>query len=116
MNITVAEKVKPGSEVELKIRTAPNSFVALMAVDQSTLLLRPNNDFYNEHFEWTLERYSTATPRQGGYSQYPGEYSGVVTLTNADYFYNWTQPPYWMNGRVGKIFTYIYISLPATFF
>lgn len=86
--------VRPGEEVSLQIKTAPKSFVALMAVDQSVLLLRSNNDLYSSEFGWLLGSYSTQTPHQGGYSYYPGTISGVVTLTNANYFYNRTKPDY----------------------
>ncbi|XP_005191892.1 murinoglobulin-2 isoform X2 [Musca domestica] len=94
INITAAEQVKPGQEVALKIKTAPNSFVGLMAVDQSVLLLRSNNDIRPTEFGWTVGSYVTRTPHQGGYSYYPGTIVGCVTLTNADYFYNWTKPEY----------------------
>ncbi|XP_065357347.1 thioester-containing protein 1 allele R1 isoform X2 [Calliphora vicina] len=94
INVTAAEQVKPGEEVALKIQTEPNSFVGLMAVDQSVLLLRSNNDLNPHEFNWVLGSYSTNTPHQGGYSEYPGTTSGCVTLTNADYFYNWTRPDY----------------------
>ncbi|XP_075150113.1 thioester-containing protein 4 isoform X2 [Haematobia irritans] len=96
INITAAEQVKPGEEVALKIKTAPHSFVALTAVDQSVLLLRSNNDLRHSEFGWTVGSYSTRTPDQGGYSHYPGSSSGCVTLTNGDYFYNWTKPDYMM--------------------
>lgn len=65
-----------------------------MAVDQSVLLLRSNNDLRDSEFGWTVGSYSTHTPQQGGYSHYPGSTVGCVTLTNADYFYNWTRPEY----------------------
>ncbi|XP_073825812.1 thioester-containing protein 1 allele R1-like [Musca autumnalis] len=94
INITVAEQVKPGQEVALKIKTAPNSFVGLMAVDQSVLLLRSNNDLRAHEFGWAIGSYTTRTPGQGGYSYYPGTIAGCVTLTNADYFCNWTKPEY----------------------
>ncbi|XP_073821630.1 LOW QUALITY PROTEIN: thioester-containing protein 1 allele R1-like [Musca autumnalis] len=94
INITAAEQVKPGQEVALKIKTAPNSFVGLMAVDQSALLLRSNNDLRAHEFSWAIGSYTTRTPDQGGYSYYPGTIAGCITLTNADYFYNWTTPEY----------------------
>ncbi|XP_037817547.1 murinoglobulin-1 [Lucilia sericata] len=94
INVTAEKQVKPGQEVALKISTEPNSFVGLMAVDQSVLLLRSNNDLNPYEFNWVLGSYSTNTPHQGGYSEYPGTTSGCVTLTNADYFYNWTRPDY----------------------
>ncbi|XP_073823482.1 thioester-containing protein 1 allele R1-like [Musca autumnalis] len=104
INITAAEQVKPGQEVALKIKTAPNSFVGLLAVDQSALLLRSNNDLRAQQFGYAIGSYTTRTPNPGGYSYYPGTIAGCITLTNADYFYNWTKPSYmtaeFMSGRV----------------
>ncbi|XP_061396861.1 CD109 antigen-like, partial [Musca vetustissima] len=88
ITITAADQVKPGQEVTLKIKTAPNSFVGLMAVDQSVLLLGSNNDIHASDFGWTVGSYVTTTPP--GYSYYPGSLSGCITLTNGDYVYNWT--------------------------
>ncbi|XP_073823483.1 CD109 antigen-like [Musca autumnalis] len=96
ISITAAEQVKPGQEVALKIKTAPNSFVGLMAVDQSALLLRSNNDIHASDVIWAYGSYTTRTPEQGGYSYYPGRIAGCITLTNADYFYNWTKPEHMM--------------------
>lgn len=104
INITAPEQVKPGENVSLKIKTAPNSFVGLTAVDQSVLLLRSNNDLRPHEFDWVLSSYTTTTPHQGGYSDYPGWSSGVVTLTNADYFYNWTKPEYLSSEFVPRLY------------
>ncbi|XP_061388606.1 thioester-containing protein 1 allele R1-like [Musca vetustissima] len=90
ISITAADQVKPGQEVTLKIKTAPNSFVGLMAVDQSVLLLRSNNDIRDNELSWTVNSYYTSTPLQGGKFYHPGDISGCVTLTNGDYFYDWT--------------------------
>lgn len=92
IDITTPSEVKPGETVPLHIKTAPHSFVGLLAVDQSVLLLAGNNDISENEFRWRVGSYDTSTPWQGGYSHYPGEYTGVVTLTSADYFYNWTKP------------------------
>ncbi|XP_017069812.2 LOW QUALITY PROTEIN: alpha-2-macroglobulin-P [Drosophila eugracilis] len=92
IEITGPEEVKPGAEVELQIKTPPKSFVGLLAVDQSVLLLGNNNDLNKDSFNWRLNGYDTTTPWQGGYSYFPGERSGVVTMTNANFFYNRTAP------------------------
>ncbi|XP_002057612.2 CD109 antigen [Drosophila virilis] len=94
IQVTAPEEVKPGADVELEIKTAPQSFVGLMAVDQSVLLLGSNNDINKDSFGWRLGRFDTHTPWQGGYSYYPGERSGVVTMTNANFFYDRTPPKY----------------------
>ncbi|KAH8266701.1 hypothetical protein KR018_011420 [Drosophila ironensis] len=92
IEIKAPEEVKPGADVELEIKTPAKSFVGLMAVDQSVLLLGNNNDVTKDSFNWRLNGYDTSTPWQGGYSYYPGERSGVVTMTNAYFFYNRTAP------------------------
>ncbi|XP_033150802.1 murinoglobulin-1 isoform X2 [Drosophila busckii] len=94
IEVTAPAEVKPGADVSLEIKTAPNSFVGLLAVDQSVLLLGSNNDLSKDSFNWRLGRYDTRTPWQGGYSYYPGERSGVVTMTNANFYYNRTAPVY----------------------
>nr|XP_036668628.1 alpha-2-macroglobulin [Drosophila suzukii] len=86
------EEVKPGADVELEIKTPAKSFVGLLAVDQSVLLLGNNNDLNKDSFNWRLNGYDTSTPWQGGYSYFPGERTGVVTMTNAYFFYNRTAP------------------------
>ncbi|XP_016984792.2 alpha-2-macroglobulin isoform X2 [Drosophila rhopaloa] len=92
IEIKAPEEVKPGADVELEIKTPPKSFVGLLAVDQSVLLLGNNNDLNKDSFNWRLNGYETSTPWQGGYSYFPGERSGVVTMTNAYFFYNRTAP------------------------
>ncbi|XP_037957339.1 pregnancy zone protein [Teleopsis dalmanni] len=94
ITITAVEQTKPGDDVALKIKTPANSFVGLLAIDQSVTLLGSNNDITASDFQWRLSNYNTHTPWQGGYSYYPGQSSGVVTLTNAHYEYNWTEPDY----------------------
>ncbi|XP_062120813.1 alpha-1-inhibitor 3 isoform X3 [Drosophila sulfurigaster albostrigata] len=103
INVTAPEEVKPGAEVELEIKTAPQSFVGLLAVDKSVLLLGNNNDLRHDTFNWRLSRYDTSTPWQGGYSYYPGERSGVVTMTNANFFYNRTAPVYYPQAFSGGV-------------
>ncbi|KAH8405167.1 hypothetical protein KR222_007055, partial [Zaprionus bogoriensis] len=101
IEIKAPAEVKPGEEVALEITTAPKSFVGLIAVDQSVLLLGSNNDLNKNSFDWRLSRYDTHTPWQGGYSYYPGERSGVVTMTNANFFYNRTAPVHYAQGFAG---------------
>ena len=37
-------ETQPGANVEVTVRTKPNSYVGLLGVDQSVLLLRSGND------------------------------------------------------------------------
>ncbi|XP_016958760.1 alpha-1-macroglobulin-like [Drosophila biarmipes] len=94
IEIEAPEEVKPGAEVDLMIKTAPKSFVGLLAVDQSVLMLGGNNALDKDHWSSRLGSYNTTTPWQGGYSAFPGARTGVVTMTNAYFFYDLT-PPRW---------------------
>ena len=50
MDKTIAE---PGDPVKLKIRAAPDSFVGILAVDQSVILLKSGNDIsYDKVSQW----------------------------------------------------------------
>ncbi|XP_016956435.1 alpha-2-macroglobulin [Drosophila biarmipes] len=82
IEIEAPEEVKPGSEVELVIKTPPKSFVGLLAVDQSVLLLGSNNDWDKRSWDWR-----TPTFRRILNIGLPRVSSDVVTMTNA-YFYN----------------------------
>jgi len=74
IEIEAPEEVKPGDLVPLKIRTAPHSFVGLMAIDQSVILLAENNYLHYHFFRGLLSSY--------------GDVSGVFTMTNA----KWEEP------------------------
>jgi CD109 antigen len=45
VNITTStEETQPGTDVELTIEAKPNSFIGILGVDQSVLLLKSGND------------------------------------------------------------------------
>jgi CD109 antigen len=45
VNITTdTEETQPGTDVELTVETKPNSYVGILGVDQSVLLLKTGND------------------------------------------------------------------------
>ena len=69
----------------MNIRSDPDSFVGLLGVDQSVLLLQSGNDLSSKDIMQDLENYDTKTPYIRGYGKYPGQTSGLVTLTNANY-------------------------------
>lgn len=51
-------ETRPGQNVELKITTRPNSFVGVLGVDQSVVLLKSGNDLsQNEVFD-ELDEYA----------------------------------------------------------
>ncbi|KAH8271018.1 hypothetical protein KR018_000174 [Drosophila ironensis] len=79
---------KPSEEVKLSVKTDADSFVGLLGVDQSVLLLKSGNDLSADAIFNSLNKYKTSTPWQRGYGNYPGQTSGLVTLTNANYPYN----------------------------
>ncbi|KAH8281352.1 hypothetical protein KR054_000019 [Drosophila jambulina] len=88
IDISAPLSAKPSEEVKLQVKTDPDSFVGLLGVDQSVLLLKSGNDLSRDDIFNSLNKYKTSTPWQRGYGKYPGETSGLVTLTNAHYPYN----------------------------
>lgn len=88
IEISAPLEAKPSEEVNIKVKTDPDSYIGLLGVDQSVLLLKSGNDLSRDDVFNSLNKYKTSTPWQQGYGRYPGESSGLVTLTNADYPYN----------------------------
>ncbi|KAH8412151.1 hypothetical protein KR009_000193 [Drosophila setifemur] len=94
IDILAPVDAKPSEEVKLKVKTDADSFVGLLGVDQSVLLLKSGNDLDKDDIFNSLNKYKTSTPWQAGYGRYPGQTSGLVTLTNANYPYNKNFPDY----------------------
>ncbi|KAI8041964.1 hypothetical protein M5D96_003261 [Drosophila gunungcola] len=88
IDISAPVDAEPSEEVKLRVKTDADSFVGLLGVDQSVLLLKSGNDFSRDEIFNSLNKYQTTTPYQLGYGRYPGETSGLVTLTNANYPYS----------------------------
>ncbi|KAI8125172.1 CD109 antigen [Lucilia cuprina] len=88
IEITAPKQVKPGEEVKLNIKTDPESFVGLLGIDQSVLLLKSGNDLDSEKIINDLNSYATTTPYIKGHGTYPGRTSGLITQTNANYPYS----------------------------
>ncbi|XP_037812877.1 CD109 antigen-like isoform X3 [Lucilia sericata] len=88
MEITAPKQAKPSEEVTLNIKTDPDSFVGLLGVDQSVLLLQSGNDLDMRKIIDDLSTYDTSTPYIRGYGTYPGKSSGLITQTNANYPYS----------------------------
>ncbi|XP_037711804.1 CD109 antigen isoform X8 [Drosophila subpulchrella] len=93
IDISAPVGAKPSEEVKLRVKTDPDSFVGLLGVDQSVLLLKSGNDLSQDEIFNGLNKYQTSTPWQSGYGRYPGQTSGLVTLTNAHYPFS-TATPY----------------------
>ncbi|XP_073826161.1 CD109 antigen-like [Musca autumnalis] len=84
LNISALEETKPGAEVTLQIETDPESFVGLLAVDQSVLLLETENDFDYETIFYDLNSYESGLYLADRWtSEQVGKRCGLVTLTNA---------------------------------
>ncbi|XP_034490951.1 CD109 antigen isoform X4 [Drosophila innubila] len=88
IEISAPLEAKPSQDVNIQVKTDPDSYVGLLGVDQSVLLLKSGNDLSRDDVFNSLNKYKTSTPWQQGYGRYPGDSSGLVTLTNADYPYN----------------------------
>ncbi|XP_055376031.1 CD109 antigen isoform X9 [Condylostylus longicornis] len=93
VDITVPEQAKPGEDVSIKVNTSPDSYVGLLGVDQSVLLLKSGNDIAKSDVFSELTRYGTTTPWIRGWGRYPGQQSGLVTLTNSAYPFD--EKPSW---------------------
>ncbi|XP_030565064.1 CD109 antigen isoform X6 [Drosophila novamexicana] len=91
IEISAPLDAKPSEEVKLQIKTDADSYVGLLGVDQSVLLLKSGNDLARDDVFNSLNKYKTSTPWQQGYGRYPGQSSGLVTLTNANYPYNFEE-------------------------
>ncbi|XP_073828057.1 CD109 antigen-like [Musca autumnalis] len=93
LEIAAPEQAKASDIVTLNIKSDPDSFVGLLGVDQSVLILQSGNDLDKNHIIDDLNCYETSS-RSGDYFVYrpwhsPGVSSGLVTLTNASV----PQPP-----------------------
>ena len=56
VSLTVDRQMaEPGDPIRFSVRAAPDSFVGLLAVDQSVLLLKGGNDLAKEMVEQDLE-------------------------------------------------------------
>uniref|UniRef100_A0A1A9W1T1 TEP1-F n=1 Tax=Glossina brevipalpis TaxID=37001 RepID=A0A1A9W1T1_9MUSC len=81
-------QAKPGEEISLEVRTDPNSYVGLLGVDQSVLLLKSGNDLDFDAVLNDLQGHNTVTNYYGD-NNYPnpGQKSGLVVMTNAHFPY-----------------------------
>ncbi|KAG1664295.1 CD109 antigen [Nymphon striatum] len=95
-------QARPGENVDISIRTTPNSMVGLMGIDQNNLLLKPGNDITKNDVIKSMESFDSGKRdsdqetilelpvRSGRSFFYPGSLAaasvfddaGVVVLTN----------------------------------
>ncbi|XP_049537270.1 CD109 antigen-like isoform X9 [Anopheles darlingi] len=102
MKVTLSkEQSKPGQDVEITVSTNPDSYVGLLGVDQSVLLLKSGNDITKDQVFSELEKYEERSygyyRRKKRYSwrPYGGEHRdfdsvGAFVLSNAN------DPPLYM--------------------
>jgi CD109 antigen len=64
-------KVKPGDNVTLTVNSCPGSFVGILAVDQSVILLQPGNRFTQDSVSSDLEEYAPYSYSGYGYPAPP---------------------------------------------
>ncbi|XP_046483767.1 CD109 antigen isoform X3 [Neodiprion pinetum] len=93
---TMLNETTPGANVDLVISSKPNSYIALLGVDQSSILLKSGNDISHDQILNELKSYdmnnefSSVFPAWGSSSWSPGSStafdvfneSGAVVLTN----------------------------------
>ncbi|XP_070505052.1 CD109 antigen-like [Chironomus tepperi] len=98
-----AEQAKPGDNLTISVRSNPNSFVGLLGVDQSVLLLKKGNDIeqetvfselksYGDVDKWNYEWYDNYD-----YNQRYGDFdsSDAFIITNAKKPYEAPYLPYY---------------------
>lgn len=83
-----SNQVKPGSNMEIEVTTKPNSFVGLLGVDQSVLLLKKGNDIEASTVFSELLKYSSVEKHNYSYFSNEKRYldfddSNAIIITNA---------------------------------
>lgn len=83
-----SEQVKPGNSMDIQVTTNPNSFVGLLGVDQSVLLLKKGNDIEASTVFQELTKYSTIEKSNYFYYSADKRYndfydSNAIIITNA---------------------------------
>uniref|UniRef100_A0A4Y0BNW4 TEP1-F n=1 Tax=Anopheles funestus TaxID=62324 RepID=A0A4Y0BNW4_ANOFN len=79
------DELKPGEPLDIDVQTEEGSFVGLLAVDQSVLLLKSGNDISSEQIEQELEKYESAQNCHGfwdGSNTSDCQAVGAVLLSN----------------------------------
>ncbi|KIH59900.1 alpha-2-macroglobulin family protein [Ancylostoma duodenale] len=101
-NVTLSidkTSVEPGDSVSFKVTADPDSYVGLLAVDQSVLLLKSGNDITPQLVESDIEEYDTTgygggggfRPWEGAIERKRRKNAGLIVLTDA-YLYRQPEP------------------------
>ncbi|EDW65046.2 thioester-containing protein 1 allele R1 [Drosophila virilis] len=77
-------RAPPGQDIDIGISTKPYSYVGLMVVDQNAATLRSGHDLTHERLMDALYAYELSDVNTPVGS--PGKESGVITMSNTDYF------------------------------
>uniref|UniRef100_A0A1A9W1S3 TEP1-F n=1 Tax=Glossina brevipalpis TaxID=37001 RepID=A0A1A9W1S3_9MUSC len=84
VQLTTASNVPPGQDIDISITAKPYNYIGLMVVDENAINLRRGSDLSIENLMTALNDYElndVNTPINT-----PGKLSGVITLTNADFW------------------------------
>jgi len=85
-----AEEAQPGESLNISVNAKPNSYVGLLGVDQSVLLLKKGNDIEKSTIDSENQKYNEA--EKYNYKYFEGREYGsypdfnsyeIVMLTNA---------------------------------
>ncbi|XP_053673861.1 thioester-containing protein 1 allele R1-like [Anopheles nili] len=77
------DEVQPGESIDIDIRAGKDSYVGLLAVDQSVLLLKSGNDIVRDDVVQQLEQYESAKSYRGGWDDLSDcQDAGAVLLSN----------------------------------
>ncbi|KAH8413116.1 hypothetical protein KR009_008160, partial [Drosophila setifemur] len=77
-------RAPPGQDIDIGISTKPYSYVGLMLVDQNSAALRSGHDLTHQRLMDALRSYELSDVNSPVGS--PGKESGVITMSNTDYF------------------------------
>ncbi|XP_055917708.1 thioester-containing protein 1 allele R1-like [Eupeodes corollae] len=100
ISIGVPNQVMPGEEINITVNTLPDSYVALLGIDERVYQPKTGNGLSKAAIFHDLNRYDARTPWSFGYGQYPGRQAGLVTLTNANFLFSRNVP----NDSVGNYY------------
>ncbi|KAH8333630.1 hypothetical protein KR059_001594, partial [Drosophila kikkawai] len=77
-------RAPPGQDIDIGISSKPYSYVGLMMVDQNAASLRSGHDLTHQRLMDALRSYELSDVNSPVGS--PGKESGVITMSNTDYF------------------------------
>ncbi len=111
------QQAKPGDDLKISVSTKPNSYVGLLGVDQSVLLLKKGNDLEKSEVFEQLEGYNTRNYyRRRYWGPYHNTYddfdrAGAAVLTNAKEEQSEFNPNYKLLCPFRKLFKYFYKTI-----